>query len=73
MHFLQLLISELQARFVSVERPDIDVPDWVEASSCSCQRDFPYVLACDVGHSMECMRDMLWVCCNAEDVEDVEE
>ena len=70
MHLLQPLISELQARFVSGEWPDIDVPNWVEAYSCSCQRVFSYMLACDFGQSTECMCEMLWVCCNAEDVED---
>ena len=70
MHFLQLLISELQACFVSGEWPDIDVPDWVEASSCWCQRVFSYMLACDFGQSTECKCEMLWVCSNGEDVED---
>ena len=33
---------------MSGEWPDIDVPNWVEASSCSCQRVFSYMLACDL-------------------------
>ena len=28
------------------------------------------MLACDFGQSTECMCEMLWVCCNGEDVED---
>ena len=68
-NFLPLLISDLQARFRSGEWADTDVPDWVEASSCSCVRVFSYMLACDFGQSTEHMCEMLWVCCNGEDIE----
>ena len=36
------------------------VEDWVEASSCSCERVFSYVMATDFGQSTERMCEMLW-------------
>ena len=44
--------------------------DWVEASSCSCERVFSYVTATDFGQSTERMCETLWVRCNGEAPED---
>ena len=44
--------------------------DWVEASSCSCERVFGYVTATDFGQSTERMCETLWVRCNGEAPED---
>ena len=44
--------------------------DWVEASSCLCERVFSCVTATDFGHSTECMCETLWVRCNGKARED---
>uniref|UniRef100_A0A7S1HSV8 Uncharacterized protein n=1 Tax=Eutreptiella gymnastica TaxID=73025 RepID=A0A7S1HSV8_9EUGL len=68
--FLQLLISDLQTRFREGEWVDSAVPERVEASSCSCERVFSYMVASEFAQNTMCMCEGLWVRCNGEDVED---
>ena len=49
---------------------DVQTQDWVEASSCSCERVFKYVTATNFGQTTERMCETLWVRCNGEAPED---
>ena len=69
--FLRSLIEDVQTRFNGTEWDgSATVEDWVEASSCSCERVFSYVMATDFGQSTERMCETLWVRCNGEAPED---
>ena len=71
MKFLRSLIEDVQARFKRAEWDGSANPeDWVEASSCSCERVFSYVTATDFGQTTERMCETLWVRCNGEAPED---
>ena len=59
-HFFTPLISNLQKHFaaavwVQQEGP----PDWIEASSCSCERVFSFVTSHDHGQSTQRMCKVL--------------
>ena len=71
MKFLRSLIEDVQTRFNGTESDgSATVEDWVEASSCSCERVFSYVTATDFCQSTERMCETLWVRCNGEAPED---
>mmetsp|Transcript_99400 Transcript_99400/g.167556 ORF Transcript_99400/g.167556 Transcript_99400/m.167556 type:complete len:375 (+) Transcript_99400:1-1125(+) len=71
MKFLRSLIEDVQARFKRAEWDgSANLEDWVEASSCSCERVFSYVTATDFGQTTERMCETLWVRCNGEAPED---
>ena len=71
MKFLRSLIEDVQTRFKGTEWDGgAQVEDWVEASSCSCDRVFSYVRATDFGQTTERMSETLWVRCNGEAPED---
>ena len=71
MKFLRSLIEDVQTRFKGTEWDgSATVEDWVEASSCSCERVFSYVTATDFGQTTERMCETLWVRCNGEAPED---
>ena len=40
------------------------LPNWIEASSCSCERVFSFVTSHDHGQSTQCMCEVLWIRCN---------
>ena len=62
MKFLRSLIEDVQTRFNGTQwGGSATVEDWVEASSCSCERVFSYVTATDFGQSTERMCETLWV------------
>ena len=61
---LELGLGTLNPRFV------VWPLDWVEASSCSCERVFSYVMATGFGQSAERMCETSWVRCNGEAPED---
>ena len=64
-HFLTSLISDLQERFArGVWVQQEGLLDWIEASSCSCQRVFPFVTFHDHGQSTQLMCEVLWIRCN---------
>ena len=64
MKFLRSLIEDVQTRFNGTQWDgSATVEDWVEASSCSCERVFSYVTATDFGQSTERMCETLWVRC----------
>ena len=46
--------------------PPANLEDWVEASSCSCERVFHYMTATDFGETTEPMCETLWVRSNGE-------
>ena len=53
MKFLRSLIEIVQTRFKGTEWDvSANLEDWVEASSCSCERVFSYVTATDFGQTM---------------------
>ena len=61
----------MQTRFKRTEWDgSATVEDWVEASSCSCERVFSYVTATDFGQTTERMCETLWVRCNGKAPED---
>ena len=63
--------ADLEKRFSEGEWVQAEgVEEWVEASSCSCERVFSYVTACDRGQTTERMCETLWVRCNGVEVED---
>ena len=65
MKFLCNLIEDVQTRFKGTEWDgSANLEDWVEASSCSCERVFSYVTATDFGQTTERMCETLWVRCN---------
>ena len=67
MKFLRSLFEDMQTRFKGTHWDgSVKVKDWVEASSCSCERVFSYVTATDLGQSTERMCETLWVRCNGE-------
>ena len=71
MKFFRSLIEDVQTRFKGTEWDgSAKVEDWVEASSCSCERVFSYVTATDFGQSTERMCETPWVRCNGEASED---
>ena len=71
MKFLRSLIEDVQTRFNGTQWDGSATRgDWVEASSCSCERVFSYVTAADFGQSTERMCEALWVRCNGEAPED---
>ena len=71
MKFLGSLFEDVQTRFKGSEWDGrATVEDWVEASSCSCERVFSYVTATDFGQTTERMCETLWVRCNEEALED---
>ena len=71
MKFFRSLIEDVQTRFNGTWwGGSATVEDWVEASSCSCERMFSYVTATEFGQSTECMCETLWVRCNGEAPED---
>ena len=71
MKFLRSLIEDVQTRFKPAEWDgSANLEDWVEASSCSCERVFSYVTATDFGQTTERMCETLWVRCNGEAPED---
>ena len=71
MKFLRSLIDDVQTRFNGTQwDSSATMEDWVEASSCSCERVFSYVTATDFGQSTERMCETLWVMCNGEAPED---
>ena len=71
MKFLGSLIEDVQTRFNGTQWDgSATVEDWVEASSCSCERVFSYVTATDFGQSTERMCETLLVRCNGEAPED---
>ena len=71
LHFLRALVADLEKRFSEGEWVQAEgVEEWVEASSCSCERVFSYVTACDRGQTTERMCETLWVRCNGVEVED---
>ena len=64
MTFLRSLIEDVQTRFNGTQLDgSATVEDWVEASSCSCERVFSYVTAMDFGQSTERICETLWVRC----------
>ena len=69
--FLNTLISDLQSRFAEGNwvNPD-SLPDFAEASSCSCERVFSYMTQADAGQPTHFMSDNLLVRCNGEAPED---
>ena len=71
MKFLHPLIEDAQTCFNGSQWVDrAMVEDWVEASSCSCERVFSYVTATDFGHNTERICETLLVRCNREAPED---
>ena len=71
MKFLRSLIEDLQTRFKGTEwDASATVEDWVDASSCSCERVFSYVTATDFGQTTERKCETLWVRCNGVAPED---
>ena len=71
MTFLRSLIEDVQTHFNGIEWDgSATVEDWVEASSCSCERVFSYVTATDFGQSTERMCETLWVRCIGEAPQD---
>ena len=69
--FLRALIEDVQPRFNGSQWVgSAMVEDWVEASSCSCERVFSYMTATDFGQSTERMCETLWLRCNGEAPED---
>ena len=71
MKFLHTLIKDVQTSFHGSQWVgSAMVEDWVEASSCSCERVVSYVTATDFGQSTECMCETMWVRCNGEAPED---
>ena len=57
MKFLRSLIEDVQTRFKRAEWDgSANLEDWVEASSCLCERLFSYVTATDFGQTTEHMR-----------------
>ena len=69
--FLRSLIEDVQTRFKGTEWDgSAKVEDWVEASSCSCERVFSYVTATEFGQSTERMCETLLVWCNGEAPQD---
>ena len=46
------------------------VPDWIEASSCSCERVFSFVTSHDHGQSTQRLCEVLWIQCNGPCVEE---
>ena len=71
MKFLRSLMEDVQTRFNGTQWDgSATVEDWVEASSCSCERVFSYVTATDFGENTERICEMLWVRCNGEAPED---
>ena len=71
MKFLRSLIQGVRTRFNGTRwGGSATVEDWVEASSCSCERVFSYVTVADFGQSTERMCETLWVRCNGEAPED---
>ena len=69
--FLHALIEDVQTHFNGSEWVGSAMAeDWVEASSCSCERVFSYVTATDFGQSTEHMRETFRVRCNMEAPED---
>ena len=71
MKFLRSLTEDVQTRFKGTEWDgSANLEDWVEASSCSCERVFSYVMATDFGQTTERMCETLWVRCNGEAPED---
>ena len=71
MKFLRSLIEDVQTRFKRAEWDgSANLEDWIEASSCSCERLFSYVTATDFGQTTERMCETLWVRCNGEAPED---
>ena len=65
--FLNALISDLQARFAEGNWVKTDgLPNFAEASSCSCERVFKYMTQADAGQPTHCMSDNLLVRCNGE-------
>ena len=67
MNFLCTLSEDVQTRFNGTEwHGTATVKDWVEASSCSCERLFSYVTATDFGHNTGRMCETLWVRCIGE-------
>ena len=64
-HFLTPLILDLQERFVGgVWVQQKGLPDWIEASSCSCERVFSFVTSHGHNQSMQRMCEVLWIRCN---------
>ena len=60
MKFLRSLIEDMQTRFKGTQWDgSATVEDWVEASSCSCERVFCYVTATDFGQTTERMCETL--------------
>ena len=71
MNVLRSLIEDLQTGFKRAEWDgSANLEDWVEASSCSCERVFSYVTPTDFGQTTERMCETLWVRCNGEAPED---
>ena len=69
--FLRALIEDVQTRFTGSQCVgSAMVEDWVEASSCSCERVFSCVAATDFGQSTERMCETLWARCNGEAPQD---
>ena len=69
--FLNALIADLQSRFAQGNwvNPD-SLPDFAQASSCSCERVFSYMTQADAGQPAHFMSDNLLVRCNGEAPED---
>ena len=71
-HFLTSPILDLQERFargVWVQQEGLPL-DWIEASSCSCERVFPFVTSHNHGQSTQHMCEVLWIRCNGPCVEE---
>lgn len=67
--FLNALVKDIQLRFGQGEWVDENVPEWVERSSCSCERLFSFVGSSDHGQTTKRMSDALLVRCNGQPVE----
>ena len=69
--FLNTLISGLQSRFAEGNWVNLDsLPDFAEASCCSCERVFSYMTQADAGQPTHFMSDNLLVGRNGEAPED---
>ena len=69
--FLNALISDLQVWFAQGIRVNTDsLPDFAEASSCSCERVFSHMTQADAGQPTHFMSDNLLVWCTGEAPED---
>lgn len=68
--FLRALVNDLQHRFIDNQWGGENLPEWLEGSSCSCERVFSYMAASDHAQPTAIMSATLLVRCNGPDVED---